>query len=158
MTRILNLPHGELFEETETRLTLLSGVFLLAGIVSSLIAAPSLAQIGLYLTAILVGGVPIVREAWESLTEERRLTIDSLVVIAVVGAVMLGQWWEAAAVVFLFSFSEMLEDFTLDRAHNEIHALMELSPEEARIKVDGTGINRAGGGCCSGHDRCGATG
>ena len=137
MTRFANLPLAELLEETETRLTLLSGLFLAAGIVSSLVSAPSLVQTGVYLTAILVGGVPIVREAWEALTEERRLTIDSLVVIAVVGAVILGQWWEAAAVVFLFSFSEMLEDFTLDRAHNEIHALMELSPEEARVKVDG---------------------
>ena len=137
MTRFANLPLAELLEETETRLTLLSGLFLAAGIISSLVSAPSLVQTGIYLTAILVGGVPIVREAWEALTEERRLTIDSLVVIAVVGAVVLGQWWEAAAVVFLFSFSEMLEDFTLDRAHNEIHALMELSPEEARIKVDG---------------------
>ena len=137
MTRFANLPLAELLEETETRLTLLSGLFLVAGIVSSLVSAPSLVQTGVYLTAILVGGVPIVREAWEALTEERRLTIDSLVVIAVVGAVVLGQWWEAAAVVFLFSFSEMLEDFTLDRAHNAINALMELSPEEARVKVDG---------------------
>ena len=137
MTRFANSPLAELLEETETRLTLLSGLFLVAGVVSSLVSAPSLVQTGIYLTAILVGGVPIVREAWEALTEERRLTIDSLVVIAVVGAVILGQWWEAAAVVFLFSFSEMLEDFTLDRAHNEIHALMELSPEEARVKVDG---------------------
>ncbi len=137
MTRFSNSPLAELLEETETRLTLLSGLFLAAGFVSSLVSAPSLVQTGVYLTAILVGGVPIVREAWESLTEERRLTIDSLVVIAVVGAVILGQWWEAAAVVFLFSFSEVLEDFTLDRAHNAIQALMELSPEEARIKVDG---------------------
>ena len=91
----------------------------------------------LYLTAIVIGGVPIVREAGEALIEERRLTIDTLVVVAVIGAALLGQWWEAAAVVFLFSFSEMLEDLTLDRAHNAIHALMELSPEEARIKVDG---------------------
>lgn len=77
------------------------------------------------------------REAWEALTAHRRLSIDALVVVAVVGAALLGQWWEAAAVVFLFSFSEMLEEFTLDRAHNAINALMELSPEEARVKVDG---------------------
>ena len=137
MTGNLNLPFADLLEETETRLTLLSGVLLLAGIISSLVAAPSLAQVALYLTAIVIGGVPIVREAGEALIEERRLTIDTLVVVAVIGAALLGQWWEAAAVVFLFSFSEMLEDLTLDRAHNAIHALMELSPEEARIKVDG---------------------
>lgn len=137
MTRTLNLPLAELLEETETRLTLLAGIFLLAGIVSSLVAAPSLAQTALYLAAIVVGGVPILREAWEALWEDRRLTIDSLVVVAVIGAALLGQWWEAAAVVFLFSFSEMLEDFTLDRAHSAIQTLMELSPQEARIKVDG---------------------
>ena len=128
---------SEIFEETETRLTALSGLFFLAGVVSSLAAAPALAQAGIYLVAIAAGGVPILREAWEALWEDRRLTIDSLVVVAVVGAVLLGQWWEAAAVVFLFSFSEMLEEFTLDRAHSAIQTLMELSPQEARVKVDG---------------------
>ena len=137
MTRSLNLPIADLLEETETRLTLLSGIFFLAGIVSSLVAAPAFARTALYLTAIVIGGVPIVREAWEALAKERRLTIDSLVVVAVIGAALLGQWWEAAAVVFLFSFSEMLEDFTLDRAHSAIQTLMELSPQEARVKIDG---------------------
>lgn len=137
MTRTLVFPLAELFRESETRLTFLTGVFFLAGIVSSLIAAPPLVRAGLYLTAILVGGVPILRKAWGAISAERRLTIDCLVVVAVVGAVLLGEWWEAAAVVFLFSVSEMLEDYTLDRAHHAIHALMELSPEEARIKVNG---------------------
>ena len=137
MTRTL-VPHfAELLRETETRLTFLTGVFFLAGIVSSLVAAPPLVRAGLYLTAIVVGGVPIVREAWGALTEDRRLSIDSLVVVAVIGAVLLGEWWEAAAVVFLFSLSEMLEDYTLDRAHHAIHTLMELSPDKARIKTDG---------------------
>ncbi|MYB76181.1 MAG: cadmium-translocating P-type ATPase [Chloroflexi bacterium] len=133
----LKLPLSELFAETETRLTALSGLFFLAGVILSLASAPSWAQAGVYLAAIVVGGVPILREAWEALWEDRRLTIDSLVVVAVIGAVLLGQWWEAAAVVFLFSFSEMLEEFTLDRAHSAIQTLMELSPQEARIKVDG---------------------
>ncbi len=128
--------HG-LLAETGTRLTLASGVLLLVGIASTLASAPDFVQTLLYLAAILVGGGPIVREAWEALSAHRRLSIDALVVVAVIGAAILGQWWEAAAVVFLFSFSEMLEEFTLDRAHNAINALMELSPEEARIKVDG---------------------
>ena len=128
--------HG-LLAETGTRLTLASGVLLLAGIAATLLSAPDMVHTLLYLAAILVGGGPIVREAWEALIEHRRLSIDALVVVAVIGAAILGQWWEAAAVVFLFSFSEMLEEFTLDRAHNAINALMELSPEEARIKVDG---------------------
>lgn len=126
-----------LLAETGTRLTLASGVLFGAGVISSLLAAPTMLETALYLAAILVGGVPIVREACEALTAHRRLSIDALVVVAVVGAALLGQWWEAAAVVFLFSFSEMLEEFTLDRAHNAINALMELSPEEARVKVDG---------------------
>ena len=126
-----------LLAETGTRLTVASGVFLLAGIVSSIVGAPALAQTGLYLAAVLIGGAPIARAAWETLSEHRRLSIDALVVVAVIGAAILGQWWEAAAVVFLFSFSEMLEEFTLDRAHSAIKSLMELSPEEARVKVDG---------------------
>ena len=126
-----------LLAETGARLTLASGVLLVAGIISSIVGAPALAQTGLYLAAVLIGGAPIARAAWETLSEHRRLSIDALVVVAVIGAAILGQWWEAAAVVFLFSFSEMLEEFTLDRAHSAIKSLMELSPEEARVKVDG---------------------
>lgn len=133
-------PLADLLRDTETRLTFLTGVFFLAGVVTSLVAAPVQVRAGLYLVAIVTGGVPIVRNAWSALTAERRLTIDALVVVAVIGAVLLGQWWEAAAVVFLFSLSELLEDYTLDRARNAIHALMELSPEEARIIENGREI------------------
>lgn len=137
-TPALHLPR--LLRDTEARHTSITGVFFLAGVVSSLVAAPPLARASLYLAAIVIGGVPILREAWEAITAERRLTIDCLVVVAVIGAVVLGEWWEAAAVVFLFSLSEMLEDYTLDRAHHAIHALMELSPDEARVKENGREI------------------
>ena len=106
MTYTPSLHVPQLLRDTEMRLTSITGVFFLAGVVSSLLSAPPLARAGLYLAAIVIGGVPIVREAWEALSNERRLNIDALVVVAVAGAVLLGQWWEAAAVVFLFSFSE----------------------------------------------------
>lgn len=137
MTYTPALHFPQLLRDSEARFTFLAGVFFLAGVVSSLVAAPPMVRASLYLTAIVIGGVPIVHEAWEAITEERRLSIDALVVVAVVGAVLLGEWWEAAAVVFLFSLSEMLEDYTLDRAHHAIHALMELSPEKARVKENG---------------------
>ena len=87
--------HG-LLAETGTRLTLASGALLLVGIAATLLSAPDMVQTLLYLAAILVGGGPIVREAWEALIEHRRLSIDALVVVAVIGAAILGQWWDAA--------------------------------------------------------------
>jgi len=56
----------------------------------------------------------------------------------VVGAIILGQWDEAAAVAFLFSLSEMLEALSLERASRAVRALLEITPESAeRIEPDG---------------------
>ena len=58
--------------------------------------------------------------------------------LAVAGALVLGQWDEAAAVAFLFSLSEALEALSLDRARRAVRALLEIAPETAeRIGPDG---------------------
>ena len=65
----------------------------------------------------------------------RTLDINTLMVVAVVGALLLGEWLEAAAVVFLFAVAQWLEVRTLERARQAIRALIDLSP--ARIVVRG---------------------
>src|SRR5262249_50654124 len=68
-----------------------------------------------------------------------RLDFDVLMGLAIVGAVALGQWDEAATVAFLYGLSEALEDLSLDRARRSIRALLDLSPPTAeRIGADGT--------------------
>ena len=63
----------------------------------------------------------------------RALDINVLMLIAAAGAVALGQWSEAAAVVFLFAVAQALEARTLERARSAIRALMDLTPAEALV-------------------------
>jgi Cd2+/Zn2+-exporting ATPase len=65
----------------------------------------------------------------------RALDINVLMLVAVVGAMVLGEWAEAATVVFLFAIAQWLETRTMDRAREAIRALMNLIPSEARIRV-----------------------
>ena len=74
----------------------------------------------------------------------RSLDINVLMLIAAAGAIALGQWSEAAAVVFLFAVAQALEARTLERARTAVRALMDLTPAEALVR-DGTGERRVAG-------------
>lgn len=89
------------------------------------------AVILLYAAAVVTGGWFIVPKAWLAL---RRLRADMnlLMTIAVVGAMVLGQWFEAGTVTFLFAFSLLLESWSVDRARREIRSLVNLTPSTAR--------------------------
>jgi Cd2+/Zn2+-exporting ATPase len=65
------------------------------------------------------------------------LDINVLMLVAAVGAVLLGQWSEAATVVFLFAVAQLLEARTLDRARSAIRALMDLTPSDALVRDNG---------------------
>ncbi len=62
------------------------------------------------------------------------LNINLLMTIAVVGAIAIGQWPEAAMVTFLFAIAELIESRSVDRARDAIRALMALSPDKARVR------------------------
>ncbi len=62
--------------------------------------------------------------------------INFLMALAVIGAMCIGQWPEAAMVTFLFGVAEMVEAFSLDRARNAIRGLMEMSPETATVRSE----------------------
>ena len=64
----------------------------------------------------------------------RELDINVLMLVAVVGAMFLGEWAEAGTVVFLFAIAQWLESRSMDRAREAIRALMDLTPDEARIR------------------------
>ena len=98
----------------------------------------SWAVIALSLFAILISGVGTYKKGWIALAN-LNLNINALMAIAVTGAVMIGQWPEAAMVMALFSLSEMIEALSLDRARNAIRGLMAMAPEQATVKqADGT--------------------
>ncbi len=97
---------------------------------------PALLATGVFLTAILIGGWMLLPGAWAAV-RGLRPNISSLMVIAVVGASIIGDWAEAATVVFLFGVAEWLEGWADRRAQRAVEALLEIAPKTATVKRDG---------------------
>ena len=94
-----------------------------------------LIEAGLFAVAILFGVWLVAPKAWSS---ARRLSPDMnlLMVVAVAGAIGLGEFFEAATVAFFFSLSLYLESWSVGRARNAVSALLDLAPPTARILYD----------------------
>ena len=86
-----------------------------------------------YGIGIVVAGYPIARAGLFEL-RLRRADMNLLMTISVIGAVILGDWFEAALVVFLFSLGTTLQVFTFGRTRNAIRALFDLTPPTATVK------------------------
>lgn len=87
--------------------------------------------------SILSGGLGTYKKGWIAL-KNRNLNINALMSIAVTGAILIGQWPEAAMVMFLFTVAELIEARSLDRARNAISGLMQMTPEQATVlQADG---------------------
>lgn len=109
-------------------------VFLLIGWYSGHInGEESISTILAYGASILVGGYRLFRTGIKNLF---RLEFDmrTLMTIAVIGAAFIGEWGEGATVVILFAISEALETYSMDKARQSIHSLMDIAPKEALIR------------------------
>ena len=92
----------------------------------------------LYTSAALVGGWNFAGAGWRAL-RSLRLDMNFLMTAAIIGAILIGEPFEAAALAFLFSLAELLERFAMDRGRRAIARLVELAPELAdRLRPDGT--------------------
>ena len=91
------------------------------------------ATVGLALIAIFTGGLPTYKKGWIAL-RNGNLNMNSLMTIAVTGAMIIGHWPEAAMVMFLFALAEVIEARSLDRARRAIRELMDLAPETATVR------------------------
>lgn len=96
-------------------------------------SAPEWVIAAVALFAITLCGPTTYKKGWISL-KNLNLNINALMSIAVAGAVLIGQWPEAAMVMFLFTVAEMVEAKSLDRARNAIKGLMDLTPERATVR------------------------
>ena len=117
------------------RLVFLSGGALAIGLISNIAGATGVAGWIPYFAAIVLGGIYTARRAWTSLTS-RHLDINVLMMVAVAGAVALGEWSEGASVVFLFALAQVLESRAMARARGAIRSLMDLAPSEALVIRD----------------------
>jgi Cd2+/Zn2+-exporting ATPase len=118
------------------RLVALSGAALGLGLLLPLLGAEGPLTWVPYLIAVVLAGTQTMRRAWTSLTSGR-LDIHALMMVAVAGAVALGEWAEAASVVFLFALAQVLESRAMERARGAIRALMDLNPVEALVRRGG---------------------
>ena len=103
-------------------------------------AAPTWVIAMVALVSILSGGLTTYKKGWIAL-KNLNLNINALMSIAVTGAVLIGQWPEAAMVMFLFTVAELIEAKSLDRARNAISGLMQMTPERATVRqADGSWV------------------
>ena len=132
--------HGGIFgERTEVIFAVLAGLCVGTGWLLSRSASPEAPgglPLALYLGAYAFGGWFTVREAWDSI-RAGRFEIDFLMLVAAAGAAALGEWFEGALLLFLFSFGHALEGYAMGRARAAIDALGELAPATARVRRDG---------------------
>jgi Cd2+/Zn2+-exporting ATPase len=89
--------------------------------------------VGLALLAIATGGFSTYKKGWLAL-RHRNLNMNALMSIAVTGAMLIGEWPEAAVVMFLFTLAELIETRALERARRTIARLLELAPEVATVQ------------------------
>ncbi len=115
---------------SEVRLAAVSGVLLAAG----LIAGGSLAD-GCFVAGLAVGGWTFIPDALRNLPRGR-LGVGTLMTIAAIGAVVLGELGEAASLAFLFSISEALEGYAMARTRRGLRSLLSLVPEQVTVRRD----------------------
>ncbi len=116
----------------------LAGLLALGAEVAHWVDWPAWLVAALALAAVAGCGLGTYRKGWIAL-QNGNLNINALMSIAVSGALLLGQWPEAAMVMFLFTIAERIEARSLDRARDAIHGLMQLAPEQASMQqTDGS--------------------
>lgn len=88
----------------------------------------------LSLIAMAISGKITLKKGWLAL-RTKTLNISSLMLIAITGAVLIGEWPEAAMVTVLFALAERIEVYSLDKAREAIRKLMEIAPDVATVKA-----------------------
>ncbi|HYJ81162.1 MAG TPA: heavy metal translocating P-type ATPase, partial [Longimicrobiaceae bacterium] len=100
--------------------------------------------LGLYVASYLFGGQDLLRHLVATLRKGAyTFSIDLLMLLAALGAAVLGEWAEGAFLLFLFSLAHALEHYALDRARGAIRALAELAPPVARVLRGGREVEVA---------------
>jgi Cd2+/Zn2+-exporting ATPase len=126
-------------EHRELVFSLVGGGLLLAGWLGARQGMPHDLSLGLYLAAYVSGGFFALRDAAQSLWA-KRFDIDTLMLVAALGAAALGDWAEGALLLFLFSLGHALEHAAMDRARRSIEALGDLAPKTALVRRNGSEV------------------
>ena len=107
--------------------------FVLALVVSQ----PSAVQVVFYYIAFLCIGFDIVLKAVRNIGNGRAFDENFLMSIATIGALCIGEYWEAVAVILLYKIGQYLEDKAVNKSRRSIKALMDIKPDYANLKLNG---------------------
>ena len=129
-------PEGWLRTHRELVFALAAGALLAAGLAGQLLGLPAPAVSGIYATAYVAGGYDAARHGVAAALH-LRLQIDALMVLAAIGAAVVGDWAEGALLLFLFSLGHALEHQAMGRARRAVEALGQLTPRTARVRRGG---------------------
>lgn len=122
--------------------SVLSGILIASGFALGFTSAPTYLEIILFAIAIIISGAKPMKSAWYAL-KSKSLDMNVLMSSAAIGAVLIGEWFEGATVVFLFSLGTALQTSSMEKTRNSIRGLMGLAPSEAWINVDGNLVKKA---------------
>lgn len=90
-----------------------------------------------YIVAYLPVGLPVMKEAWESMKNKDYFSEFTLMFVATLGAFYIGEYPEGVAVMLFYSVGELFQEKAVDKAKRNIGALLDVRPEEAAVVRDG---------------------
>ncbi|MBP8693775.1 MAG: HAD-IC family P-type ATPase, partial [Enterococcus sp.] len=93
----------------------------------------------IYLASVISGGTEITIAGVRELMAEKHFNVDLLMILAAVSAGLIGDWREGSLLIFIFSLSHLLEEYTTEKSAREINRLIDRQPKKARLVLaDGT--------------------
>jgi Cd2+/Zn2+-exporting ATPase len=131
--------HKSRFGENPYQILMLatSGILFLAGLFSEYYIKNQTYAIILFALTTIISGYKLAYKGIKTLLTKRVLNINFLISVAAVGSFLIGHGEEGAAVVFLFTIAELLEEYAARNARRSVHALMELAPDFAEVMRNG---------------------
>ena len=129
-----------LWQIRNVQLAGVAGFFLAAGILAAQVAPDTVLAELAFVAAIVAGGATFVPESVRGLLR-REVGVGTLMTIAAIGAVLLGEFGEAASLAFLFSIAEGLESYSLTQARRGLRALLNLVPDTATVLRAGQAVS-----------------
>jgi len=115
--------------------TVVSGILISTGFIGSYFGLPTLASTILFAISIVISGYQPVKSAYYAV-KSRSLDMNVLMSSGAIGAAIIGEWFEGATVVWLFSLGIYLQNRSMDQTRKSIRSLMNMAPSMAWVKVD----------------------
>ena len=118
----------------------LSFILLISGIIMNALELPFFREgyfsLIWYVVAYLPVGLPVMKEAWESMKDKDYFSEFTLMFVATLGAFYIGEYPEGVAVMLFYSVGELFQEKAVDKAKRNIGALLDVRPEEAAVVRD----------------------